>query len=61
MGRKMSKEPDVLARLCIESRVTLWKWRKFRDFPQPVRLGNRANRYWDDEIDEWIANQPRAS
>jgi predicted DNA-binding transcriptional regulator AlpA len=56
----MSKERDVLKRLGIDSRVTLWKWRKTRNFPQPVQLGSRCNRYFDDEVERWIENQPRA-
>jgi predicted DNA-binding transcriptional regulator AlpA len=57
--RQFQSISTVLARLDLKSAVTLWR-RMQADprFPQPVEFN--GYRYWyEDEIDEYIANQPR--
>lgn len=33
---------------------------KSNGFPKPVMLGARARGYYEHELDEWLAAQPRA-
>ena len=42
------------------SRSALYSWMENAAFPKPKKLG-RANRWFQVEIEEWVALQPRAT
>ena len=50
---------DVLAVLKV-SRATLYKFVAKDGFPLPVKLGG-VNRWRSDEVETWLAAQPRAN
>ena len=52
---------ELQQKLGSPSRSALWKLRRAPDFPKPVMLGGseRAVRYVDSEVDEWMLAQPR--
>lgn len=41
------------------SKATLYRLIKKGRFPEPVRLTERAVRWPEEEIDEWLASRPR--
>ena len=43
------------------SRSSIYKKLKEGTFPQPVKIGARAVRWWESEIEAWRATRPRAS
>ncbi|MCY3860853.1 AlpA family phage regulatory protein [Candidatus Poribacteria bacterium] len=56
----------LLTRRQVESRCRLSTssiYRYMRDglFPEPIRVGRRAVRWYASEIDEWLATRPRAT
>lgn len=56
---ELETEKQICDRLGM-SRTSLWRLRKEGDFPSPVKLGKRAVAYHRKEVDEWLANRPRA-
>ena len=55
--RKILREPEVKARTGT-SRVTRWRGARNRTFPAPVQLGPNSVGWYEDDIDEWLANRP---
>ena len=58
--------PRLLTRAQVETRVGLSRsslYRKMRQgtFPEPLKISERAVRWPESEIDEWLASRPRAS
>ena len=51
---------EVLAR-CGLSRSTLYRQMGDGAFPWPLRVGVRAVRWRESEIDSWLASRPRAA
>ena len=49
---------EVAARLTI-NRATIYDWIKAGRFPAPIRLGERASRWPEDEVEAWLVAQPR--
>ncbi len=45
---------DVADRFRV-SLSTIWRWKDRPDFPQPMTLGERATRWLESEINEYIA------
>ena len=50
---------EVLATLKV-SRASIYKFMAMDGFPLPVKLGG-VNRWRSDEVDVWLAAQPRAN
>jgi len=49
------KQSELIKLLRI-SRSTLWRWRRYKLFPQPIQIGERTQ-FWNlNDIDQWIVN-----
>ncbi|KQN63670.1 AlpA family transcriptional regulator [Erwinia sp. Leaf53] len=48
------KESEVMAKLHIASRTTMWKYCRDHNFPKPVRTHPKA--YLRAAVDEWLLN-----
>ena len=42
------------------SRSTINHLMRYSDFPLPLKLGVKMNRWWSGEIDLWLRSRPRA-
>ena len=51
---------EVLA-LCGLSRSTVYRQMGERAFPLPLKVGVRAVRWRESEIEDWLASRPRAA
>ncbi|MDE0033302.1 MAG: AlpA family transcriptional regulator [Deltaproteobacteria bacterium] len=56
----------LLTRQQIESitgltRSTIYRLMRMGDFPEPIRIGQRAVRWPESEIEAWLSNRPRAT
>ena len=56
----------LLTRSEVESRVglgrsTIYRAMRAGQFPEPIRVGPRAVRWPENEIEAWIAERPRAT
>ena len=51
---------EVLAR-CGLSRTTVYRQMGERAFPRPLRVGVRAVRWREADIEDWMASRPRAA
>ena len=56
----------LLTRREVEERVALGRsaiYELMRDgkFPEPIKVGRRAVRWYESEINAWIASRPRAT
>ena len=43
------------------SRSTLYVMMRSGDFPEPLKLGQRAVRWWTSEVQDWLDTRPRAT
>jgi predicted DNA-binding transcriptional regulator AlpA len=59
-GRGFLREKDLMKRLGVKSRVTIWRWVDRGYLPPPRALGptKSANVWLADEIDQWMAARP---
>ena len=51
---------EVQAR-CGLSRSSLYRKMRDRSFPEPLKVGVRAVRWRESEIEAWLATRPRAT
>ena len=51
---------EVLAR-CGLSRSTIYRKMREGSFPEPLKVGVRAVRWRESEIESWLASRPRAA
>ena len=56
---KLLKIPEVLERVRM-SRSSLYRLMRLGRFPEPVRVGLKAVRFKSEEIDQYLADRPRA-
>jgi predicted DNA-binding transcriptional regulator AlpA len=56
--RRVVRWPEVRDRTT-KSRVSAWRGVKNGTFPAPVQLGPNSIGWYEDEIDAWLAAQPR--
>ncbi len=42
-------------------RSTIYRLMRNGDFPEPLKIGARAVRWRESEIEEWLATRPRAT
>ena len=47
--------------LCRLSTSSIYRFMRDGLFPEPIRVGRRAVRWYASEIDEWLASRPRAT
>ncbi len=59
--RRLIRDGQLRDKLGGVGRSTLWRWRRFEDFPAPVRLGPRLIAYDECEVEKWLASRERAS
>ena len=52
------EEVQYRCRLC---RSTIYRLMRADSFPKPIRVGLRAVRWKESEIDEYLATRPRAN
>ena len=57
---------ELLTRTEVENRVRLrrssiYRLMRLGKFPEPVRVGERCVRWKLDEIEQWLADRPRAT
>ena len=52
---------EEVERRCQISRSTIYKLMRVGAFPEPLRIGSRAVRWSQREIEGWIASRPRAT
>ena len=52
---------EEVERRCQISRSTIYKLMRVGAFPEPLRIGPRAVRWSQHEIECWIAARPRAT
>ena len=45
---------------CGLARTTIYRWMRAGMFPEPLRVGPRAVRWPESEIEHWLAARPRA-
>lgn len=62
MSKRVIRGPALRAKLNV-SRSTLHRWENdpSSGFPKRVQLGVNSVGYFENEIDEWLANRPRVS
>ena len=51
---------EVEAR-CRIARTTIYRLMREADFPEPIRLGPRCVRWYESEIEAYLASRPRAT
>lgn len=57
--RKLLTRAEVEARVSL-SRTTIYRLMDAGEFPTPIRVGRRAVRWPENEIDEWEDSRPPA-
>ena len=60
MTERLLTRAEVEARTKL-SRSTLYRKMRENTFPVPIRIGARAVRWPESEIESWIAGRPRAT
>ena len=56
---KLLTRPEVESR-CRISRSALYRLMRENDFPEPIKIGPRAVRWRESEIEAYIDSRPRA-
>ena len=51
---KLIQEEEVMKKLHVTSRTTMWKYCQMHNFPKPVRT--RPKPYLESAVDDWIIN-----
>ena len=46
---------------CRIARTTIYRLMRVGQFPEPIRIGPRAVRWSQREIEAWLASRPRAT
>ena len=60
MTDKMLRREEVENR-CGIARTTIYRLMRAGQFPEPVKVGPRAVRWPASEIEDWLAERPRAT
>ena len=60
MHDQLLKRHDVEKR-CQISRSAIYRLMRTGQFPEPIRIGPRAVRWPESEIEAWLASRPRAT
>lgn len=42
------------------SRATIYRWMGEGDFPRPIKIGERANRWLSSDLSAWLISRERA-
>jgi prophage regulatory protein len=57
---RILRAADVRARVGNPSPVTLWRWTRAGEFPQPIRLGGNSVGWIESEVERWIRERAEA-
>ena len=57
---RLLKRQEVERRIGV-TRSSLYRLMRSDDFPLPVKIGPRTNRWLPSEIDAWIETRPRSN
>jgi prophage regulatory protein len=59
MGMEATRliRPNELARVLGVSTVTLWKWRRDKILPEPIKIGPRFIAWEAEVIQDWLKGQ----
>ena len=57
---KLLRRQEVEA-YCQIGRSTIYRLMRLGEFPTPIRIGSRAVRWSATEIEDWLAERPRAT
>ena len=60
MTDHLMRREEVEAR-CGIARSTIYRLMRCGEFPEPIRVGARAVRWPNSEIEQWLSARPRAS
>lgn len=58
LQERLLDEDDVQEMVGL-SHATIWRLRRRKEFPQPLRIGRARIRYRESEIIDWIASRPK--
>ncbi len=59
-GSRLIPFPELSAKLCNRSRVSLWRDVKEKGFPAPIKIGARRVAWVESEVLSWLASQNSA-
>ena len=57
---RLLRRPEVEQR-CQLGRSTIYRLMRLGQFPTPIKIGPRAVRWSEREIEDWMASRPRAT
>ena len=57
---RMLRLSEVRTRTAL-GRSTIYRLMRDGSFPEPLKIGPRAVRWWESEIEAWLAARPRAT
>ena len=57
---RLLRRPEVEAKVAL-ARSSIYRLMRSGAFPEPLRVGPRAVRWPESEIDAWLAERPRAT
>lgn len=60
MNDRLLTRPEVESR-CGIARSTIYRLMRAGEFPEPLRVGPRAVRWPASEVEDWLAERPRAT
>ena len=60
MTDHLMRREEVEAR-CGISRTTVYRLMRCGEFPEPIKVGPRAVRWPNSEIEQWLSDRPRAT
>ena len=60
MNNRLLTRPEVETR-CGIARSTIYRLMRAGEFPSPIRVGRRAVRWPEHELEKWLAARPRAT
>ena len=60
MQDRLLRREEVETR-CGIARTTIYRLMRCGQFPEPIKVGPRAVRWPASEIEEWLADRPRAT
>jgi prophage regulatory protein len=57
---RLLRLPDIIARVGLR-RSAIYERIALGTFPRPVKIGERAIAFLEEEIEEWLRTRPRAA
>ena len=57
---RMLRLSEVRTRTAL-GRSTIYRLMRDGSFPEPLKIGPRAVRWWESEIEAWLAARPRST